>query len=101
MKFATQSVLGLGFFIAVLFWPAGTFDYWQAWVFLAVFVVTTIVGGGASSGAVAVTGAAARVGAPAAPTAATATTPIIVVRARTRACLIRGKVSASPCSTHP
>lgn len=43
MKFAFQTVLGLLFFVAVLFWPAGTFDYWQAWVFLAVFIATTIV----------------------------------------------------------
>lgn len=43
MKFAFQTVLGLLFFVAVLFWLAGTFDYWQAWVFLAVFIATTIV----------------------------------------------------------
>ena len=27
----------------LLFWPAGTFDYWQAWVFIAVFIVGTMV----------------------------------------------------------
>lgn len=43
MKFAIQTVLGLLFFAAVLFWPAGTFDYWQAWVFLAVFIAATII----------------------------------------------------------
>jgi protein-S-isoprenylcysteine O-methyltransferase Ste14 len=43
MKFIAQTVLGLVFFVAVLFWPAGTFDYWQAWVFLAVFIATTIL----------------------------------------------------------
>lgn len=31
------SLFGLVFFGALLFWPAGTFDYWQAWVFIAVF----------------------------------------------------------------
>jgi protein-S-isoprenylcysteine O-methyltransferase Ste14 len=31
------------FFGVLLFWPAGTFDYWQAWVFVAVFVVGTMV----------------------------------------------------------
>ncbi|GAB7142936.1 methyltransferase family protein [Mycobacterium riyadhense] len=36
------TVCGLVVFGAVLFWPAGTFNYWQAWVFLAVFVVATI-----------------------------------------------------------
>lgn len=43
MKLFAQTVLGLLFFAAVLFWPAGTFDYWQAWVFLAVFIATTIL----------------------------------------------------------
>lgn len=26
----------------VLFWPAGTFDYWQAWAFLAIYAVISI-----------------------------------------------------------
>ena len=26
----------------LLFWPAGTFDYWQAWAFIAVFMVATM-----------------------------------------------------------
>lgn len=43
MKLIAQTVFGLAFFVAVLFWPAGTFDYWQAWVFLAVFIATTIL----------------------------------------------------------
>jgi protein-S-isoprenylcysteine O-methyltransferase Ste14 len=30
------------FFGVLLFWPAGTFDYWQAWIFIAVFVVATM-----------------------------------------------------------
>lgn len=37
------SVWGLVAFGLILFLPAGTFDYWQAWVFVAVFMVTTIV----------------------------------------------------------
>lgn len=36
---AVGSVL---FFGVLLFWPAGTFDYWQAWVFIAVFLVATM-----------------------------------------------------------
>ncbi|MBI5338141.1 MAG: isoprenylcysteine carboxylmethyltransferase family protein [Mycolicibacterium rufum] len=40
---ATSTVLGLGFFGLVLFLPAGTFHYWQAWVFVAVFAVSTFV----------------------------------------------------------
>lgn len=43
MKLIAQTLLGLVFFVAVLFGPAGTFDYWQAWVFLAVFIATTIL----------------------------------------------------------
>lgn len=43
MKLIAQTVFGLAFFVAVLFWPAGTFDYWQSWVFLAVFIATTIL----------------------------------------------------------
>jgi protein-S-isoprenylcysteine O-methyltransferase Ste14 len=33
------SLSGLVFFGAFLFGPAGSFDYWQAWVFIAVFAV--------------------------------------------------------------
>jgi protein-S-isoprenylcysteine O-methyltransferase Ste14 len=39
---AIQSVLGLAVFGALMFLPAGTFDYWQAWVFLAVFTVVSL-----------------------------------------------------------
>src|SRR5215831_17620032 len=35
------SVLGLVGLGALLFIPAGTFDYWQAWVFIVVFAVST------------------------------------------------------------
>jgi protein-S-isoprenylcysteine O-methyltransferase Ste14 len=41
MKLLIQAVVaslfGVLFFGVLLFWPAGTFDYWQAWVFIAVF----------------------------------------------------------------
>jgi len=47
MKIAFQllasTVLSVVFFGLLLFWPAGTFDYWQAWVFIAVFIVATMV----------------------------------------------------------
>lgn len=43
MKIALQllaSALGsVVFFGVLLLWPAGTFDYWQAWAFIAVFLV--------------------------------------------------------------
>lgn len=47
MKIAVQSlasaVLGVVFFAALLFGPAGTLHYWQAWLFIAVFMVCTII----------------------------------------------------------
>lgn len=47
MKLAIQtiasSVFGLLFFGVALFGPAGTFDYWQAWVFIGVFMLATMV----------------------------------------------------------
>lgn len=36
-----KSVLGLVAFIALFFIPAGTWDYWQGWLFIAVFTVCT------------------------------------------------------------
>ena len=36
-----SSVLGFALFGLLLFLPAGTFNYWQAWVFIAVFAVTS------------------------------------------------------------
>lgn len=46
MKIALQAlasaVFGFVFFAAALFWPAGTFDYWHAWVFIGVFIVGTM-----------------------------------------------------------
>jgi protein-S-isoprenylcysteine O-methyltransferase Ste14 len=35
------SLFGLVFFGVFLFWPAGTFDYWQAWVFIAIFTAVS------------------------------------------------------------
>ncbi|MCV7196042.1 methyltransferase family protein [Mycobacterium angelicum] len=47
MKTAVRALVsGLCGLVAVgfvLFYPAGTFHYWQAWVFIAVFAVATIV----------------------------------------------------------
>lgn len=37
LQATVTTVLGLALFGLALFWPAGTFDYWQAWVFIAVF----------------------------------------------------------------
>jgi len=37
-----QGVVGLVFFLALVFATAGTWDYWQGWAFLAVFALSTI-----------------------------------------------------------
>jgi protein-S-isoprenylcysteine O-methyltransferase Ste14 len=38
-----SSVFGLALLGLVLFYPAGTFHYWQAWVFIAAFMAVTTV----------------------------------------------------------
>jgi protein-S-isoprenylcysteine O-methyltransferase Ste14 len=38
---ATACLMALVFFGVFLFWPAGTFDYWQAWVFIAIFTAAS------------------------------------------------------------
>jgi protein-S-isoprenylcysteine O-methyltransferase Ste14 len=47
VKFAVQLTLsvvfGIFFFGLALFWPAGTFHYWQAWVFISVYIFSSIV----------------------------------------------------------
>jgi protein-S-isoprenylcysteine O-methyltransferase Ste14 len=41
VQLAALSVYGLVMFGLLLFLPAGTLDYWQAWVFVAVFTAVT------------------------------------------------------------
>ncbi|WP_237572224.1 methyltransferase family protein [Mycolicibacterium lacusdiani] len=47
MKLALKTIAAMAFsvvfFGAALFVPAGTVDYWQAWVFIAVFLTATMV----------------------------------------------------------
>jgi len=47
MKTALQgiasSLIGLVVFGLLVFWPAGTFDYWQGWAFTAVFAASTTI----------------------------------------------------------
>lgn len=43
LRLTASSVFGLATFGFLLFVPAGTFHYWQAWVFIAVFTGTSIV----------------------------------------------------------
>jgi protein-S-isoprenylcysteine O-methyltransferase Ste14 len=40
---AISSVVGLVAFGLLVFWPAGTFDYWQGWTFVAVFAAATLI----------------------------------------------------------
>jgi protein-S-isoprenylcysteine O-methyltransferase Ste14 len=42
-KVVAFSVIGTAMFGAMLFWPAATFSYWQAWVFLVVFALSTLI----------------------------------------------------------
>ena len=37
-----QGVFGSILFVALIFWPAGTFESWQGWLFLGVFFASTI-----------------------------------------------------------
>jgi protein-S-isoprenylcysteine O-methyltransferase Ste14 len=45
MKLATQtlvsSLIAFAVFIALVFLPAGTFDYWQGWLFIALLVIAS------------------------------------------------------------
>ena len=43
VRLVLSSVIGLGALALLLFLPAGTLNYWQAWVFIAAFTVATIV----------------------------------------------------------
>ncbi|HWB34079.1 MAG TPA: isoprenylcysteine carboxylmethyltransferase family protein [Candidatus Paceibacterota bacterium] len=36
-KAVVQTVLGFAFFAAIIYWSAGTGDYWQGWAYLGVF----------------------------------------------------------------
>ena len=39
----TTSVMGFGVFLLLVFLPAGTFDYWRGWAFIAVFAAATMI----------------------------------------------------------
>jgi protein-S-isoprenylcysteine O-methyltransferase Ste14 len=40
---AVTSLVGFGAFLVLVFLPAGSFDYWRGWAFIAVFAVATLV----------------------------------------------------------
>jgi protein-S-isoprenylcysteine O-methyltransferase Ste14 len=41
-KAIVQGVCGLAFFAALVYFSAGTWDYWQGWLFLGVFTASTV-----------------------------------------------------------
>jgi protein-S-isoprenylcysteine O-methyltransferase Ste14 len=41
LQAVAASLFGVAFFGVLLFWPAGTLHYWQAWVFIAIFTVAS------------------------------------------------------------
>jgi protein-S-isoprenylcysteine O-methyltransferase Ste14 len=43
LQLLASSLVGLVFFGVLLFLPAGTLNYWQAWLFIAVFTVFTTI----------------------------------------------------------
>ncbi len=43
LQVTTSSILSLALMALALFWPAGTFDYWQAWVFFGMFVGLSLI----------------------------------------------------------
>ncbi len=40
---ASTSIIGFAAFLLMVFWPAGTFNYWQGWAFIAVFATATLL----------------------------------------------------------
>jgi protein-S-isoprenylcysteine O-methyltransferase Ste14 len=43
LQTAASSTIGFGAFLLLVFWPAGTFDYWRGWAFIAVFATATLI----------------------------------------------------------
>ena len=43
LQAAVTTVIGFATFLLMVFWPAGTFDYWRGWAFIAVFATATII----------------------------------------------------------
>ena len=37
-----QGLFGTALFVVLIFWPAGTFDYWQGWLFLGAFAASSV-----------------------------------------------------------
>ncbi|HEX7825635.1 MAG TPA: isoprenylcysteine carboxylmethyltransferase family protein [Mycobacterium sp.] len=43
LQVTSTSVFGLALMALTVFWPAGTIHYWQAWVFLGMFVALSLI----------------------------------------------------------
>jgi|SRR3954469_8153437 hypothetical protein len=43
LEVTAWALIGLLVLGVLLFWPAATFDYWQAWTFIAAFSLATVV----------------------------------------------------------
>jgi protein-S-isoprenylcysteine O-methyltransferase Ste14 len=43
LQATTSSALSLALMALALFWPAGTFDYWQAWTFFGIFIGLSVI----------------------------------------------------------
>ena len=43
LQATVASVVGFAVFVILVFGPAGTFDYWRGWVFIAVFAVASLL----------------------------------------------------------
>src|SRR3954447_10209223 len=43
LRAVLTTVIGLVAFGLLVFWPAGTFDYWRGWAFIAVFAAATTI----------------------------------------------------------
>ncbi|MGY4649240.1 methyltransferase family protein [Mycobacterium sp. URHB0021] len=43
LRAVLTTVIGLAAFLLMVFWPAGTFDYWRGWAFIAVFAAATTI----------------------------------------------------------
>lgn len=43
LQAAMSSVVGFAVFVILVFAPAGTFDYWQGWAFIAVFAAVSML----------------------------------------------------------
>ncbi|MHB9034448.1 MAG: methyltransferase family protein [Anaerolineae bacterium] len=41
-KVILRTLMGLAMFLVLFFWPAGTWDYWQAWVFIGVIMAALV-----------------------------------------------------------